>query len=43
MVLPEDVQAVAPGVMGHRLMGQGDLAGPSDAAVRTLIESVSIP
>ena len=43
MVLPEDVQAVAPGVMGHRLMGHGDLAGPSDAAVRTLIESVPIP
>ncbi|MGW8248487.1 MAG: AAA family ATPase [Acidiferrobacterales bacterium] len=43
MVLPEDVQAVAPGVMSHRLMGQGDLAGPSDAAVRTLIESVAIP
>jgi len=43
MVLPEDVQAVAPGVMGHRLMGYGDLAGPSDAAVRTLIESVPIP
>ena len=43
MVLPEDVQAVAPSVMGHRLTGQGDLAGPSDAAVRTLIESVAIP
>jgi len=43
MVLPEDVQAVAPSVMGHRLVGQGDLAGPSDAAVRTLIESVAIP
>lgn len=43
MVLPEDVQAVAPSVMGHRLMGQGDLAGPSDAAVQTLIESVAIP
>jgi len=43
MVLPEDVQAVAPSVMGHRLMGQGDLAGPSDAAVRALIESVPIP
>lgn len=43
MVLPEDVQAVAPGVMSHRLMGQGDLSGPSEAAVRTLIESVPIP
>jgi len=43
MVLPEDVQAVAPGVMSHRLMGHGDLAGPSNAAVRTLIESVAIP
>jgi MoxR-like ATPase len=43
MVLPEDVQAVAPGVMSHRLMGHGDLAGPSDAAVRTLIGSVAIP
>jgi MoxR-like ATPase len=43
MVLPEDVQTVAPSVMGHRLTGQGDLAGPSNAAVRTLIESVAIP
>ena len=43
MVLPEDVQAVAPSVMGHRLMGQGDLAGPSEASVRALIESVPIP
>jgi len=43
MVLPEDVQAVAPSVMGHRLQGQGDLSGPSDAAVRSLIESVPIP
>jgi len=43
MVLPEDVQAVAPSVMGHRLLGQGDIAGPSEAAVRTLIESVPIP
>lgn len=43
MVLPEDVQAVAPSVMAHRLMGQGDMAGPSEAAVRALIESVPIP
>ena len=43
MVLPEDVQAVAPSVMSHRLQGQGDIAGPSEAAVRTLIESVPIP
>lgn len=43
LVLPEDVQAVAPGVMAHRLLGQGDLAGPSEAAVRALIESVPIP
>jgi MoxR-like ATPase len=43
MVLPEDVQAVAPSVMAHRLMGQGDLAGPSESSVRTLIESVPIP
>lgn len=43
MVLPEDVQAVAPSVMSHRLQGQGDFSGPSEAAVRTLIESVPIP
>jgi MoxR-like ATPase len=43
MVIPEDIQAVAPSVMSHRLQGQGDIAGPSDAAVRALIESVAIP
>jgi MoxR-like ATPase len=43
-VLPEDVQAVLPGVAGHRLRPAGDLArGDSAASVRRLIEAVPIP
>lgn len=40
-VLPEDVQAVLPGVAGHRLRPADD-ASPGDAAAR-LIEAVAIP
>jgi MoxR-like ATPase len=43
MVLPEDVQAVAPSVMSHRLQGRGDLSGPGESAVRSLVEAVPIP
>ena len=44
MVLPEDVQAVAPSVMAHRLEaggGEGQLAGRS--LVRQLLGSVPVP
>ena len=44
-VLPEDVQAVLPGVVGHRLQSNGDPAAgdaPADQ-VRRLIEAVPIP
>jgi MoxR-like ATPase len=40
-VLPEDVQAVLPGIAGHRLRPADDTP-PGDAAVR-LIEAVPIP
>jgi MoxR-like ATPase len=42
MVLPEDVQAVAPGVMGHRLPPAEGRAG-GGALVTELIQSVPIP
>ena len=40
-VLPEDVQAVLPGVVGHRLRPADDL--PAANAVQRLIEAVPIP
>ena len=40
-VLPEDVQAVAPAVVSHRLALAGDLAGENAAA--RLLRSVAIP
>ena len=44
MVLPEDVQAVAPGVMIHRLPPSTTVANQaSDVLVTRLIESVPIP
>ena len=44
MVLPEDVQAVAPGVMIHRLPPAASVANQaSDVLVTRLIESVPIP
>ena len=43
-VLPEDVQAVLPGVAGHRLRPAGNLAGGGTAgSVERLIEAVPLP
>ena len=41
-VLPEDVQAVLPGVAGHRLRTTGGLEDPQDAAAH-LLDAVAIP
>ncbi len=40
-VLPEDVQAVLPGVAGHRLRPAGDL--PAAEGIGRLIEAVALP
>ncbi|HTN94011.1 MAG TPA: MoxR family ATPase [Gallionella sp.] len=43
-VIPEDVQAVLPGVVSHRLQAVGEFSRQnSDAMVRDLIEAVAIP
>jgi MoxR-like ATPase len=43
-VIPEDVQAVLPGVVSHRLQAVGEYARLNSAAlVRELIEAVAIP
>jgi MoxR-like ATPase len=43
-VIPEDVQAVLPGVVSHRLQAVGEYAGLNSAAlVRELTEAVAIP
>ncbi len=42
-VVPEDVQAVLPGVVGHRLGSTGDAARSSNDIARRLIEQVAIP
>ncbi len=43
-VIPEDVQAVLPGVVNHRLQAVGERANQDgDALARELIESVAIP
>jgi len=43
-VIPEDVQAVLPGVVSHRLQAVGEYAKKnSDALARELIEAVAIP
>ena len=43
-VLPEDVQAVLPAVVGHRLRGSGEFSGETDAArVAHLLAAVPIP
>jgi hypothetical protein len=42
MVLPEDVQAVAPSVMAHRLPAAEGRAS-SDTLVAELIQSIPIP
>jgi MoxR-like ATPase len=43
MVLPEDVQTVAPAVIGHRLRASGEAGERRDVLVQRLIESVPIP
>jgi MoxR-like ATPase len=43
-VLPEDVQAVLPGVIGHRLRPADDSADTdTDAVAAALIEAVPLP
>ncbi len=43
-VIPEDVQAVLPGVVSHRLQAIGERSSQSsDALARELIEAVAIP
>ncbi len=43
-VIPEDVQAVLPGVVSHRLQAAGEYAKQnSDALVHELLEAVAIP
>jgi MoxR-like ATPase len=43
-VIPEDVQAVLPGVVSHRLQAAGEYSKQnSDVLVRELIEAVAIP
>ena len=43
-VIPEDVQAVLPGVVSHRLQAVGEYSKQnSDVLVRELVESVAIP
>jgi len=43
-VIPEDVQAILPGVVNHRLQATGEYSKQSGATlVRELIEAVAIP
>ena len=43
-VIPEDVQAILPGVVSHRLQAVGESSKQnSDALVRELVEAVAIP
>jgi len=43
-VIPEDVQAILPGVVNHRLQAVGEYQKQnSDALVRELIEAIAIP
>jgi MoxR-like ATPase len=41
-VVPEDVQAILPGVVSHRLHTSGDAGGSADVAAR-LVQGVAIP
>ncbi|MET0067114.1 MAG: MoxR family ATPase [Candidatus Thiodiazotropha sp.] len=44
LVLPEDLQAVLPATVGHRLLSSGESLGvPSEGLVKDLIEAVPIP
>jgi MoxR-like ATPase len=42
-VLPEDVQAVLPTVIGHRLEGRDAAARPGEELAREIIESAAVP
>jgi MoxR-like ATPase len=42
-VLPEDIQAVLPGVAGHRLTPPDGAASGGDALVRRLVDDVALP
>jgi len=43
-VIPEDVQAVLPGVVSHRLQAAGEFTKQnSDMLVQELLEAVPIP
>jgi MoxR-like ATPase len=42
-VLPEDLQSILPGVVGHRLVDVEDAATTPDRTARLLIENVPIP
>ena len=42
-VLPEDVQALLPGVVGHRLRPAGDGQSPAAGVAATLLERVPVP
>ncbi len=43
LVLPEDVQTVAPGVLGHRLQGLETDSAPGSELVQRLLRTVAIP
>jgi MoxR-like ATPase len=42
-VLPEDVQAVLPAVIAHRLEGRDAAARPGEELAREIIESAAVP
>jgi MoxR-like ATPase len=43
MVLPEDVQAVLPAVVGHRLAAAADAGGDPDTLAHEVLRAVAIP
>ena len=43
MVLPEDVQAVGPAVMAHRLGGAQESAESGRALAQSLLREVAVP
>jgi MoxR-like ATPase len=42
-VLPEDIQAVLPGLIGHRLVHQNHSVMTAEEQAREIIDSVPIP
>jgi MoxR-like ATPase len=42
-VLPEDVQAVLPGIIAHRLVKPGESSLSKDELAQEMIEAVPIP